>query len=128
MDKKQFPDQLVVTPLPVSGDWQLCQPFSYVTPDMHLITVPKGFITDFASVPRLLRTIYESSGGYSHASVIHDYLYVGGAVSGKKDITRKDADQIFYDAMRASGVPKRRAYLLWAAVRAGGFRAWQKRK
>ena len=40
-----------------------------------VITVPKGFVTDFASVPRV-PFIYEAFGDRAHhESVVHDFLY-----------------------------------------------------
>jgi len=39
------------------------------------IVVPKGFKTDFASIPRLFWRIFPPVGPYSKAAVIHDYLY-----------------------------------------------------
>ncbi len=43
----------------------------------HKITlvVPRGFITDFASVPAALQCILSKTGRYGKAAVIHDYIY-----------------------------------------------------
>lgn len=40
------------------------------------IVVPEGFITDFASIPRFLWSIYPPTGRYQEAAVIHDWLYI----------------------------------------------------
>ena len=58
------------------------------------ITVPKGFVTDWASVPRILHSILPPRGRYSKAAVLHDYLY---KTHYKKD--RKVCDKLFLEAM-----------------------------
>lgn len=76
------------------------------------VTVPKGFITDFASVPRALQWLIPPMGRYGAAAVVHDYLCVTNHVS------RKEADVIFLHLMRQEGVKPWKAYLMYAAVRA----------
>ena len=39
------------------------------------IIVPKGFITDLASVPRFFWRLFPPGGVYNEAAIIHDYLY-----------------------------------------------------
>ena len=40
------------------------------------IVVPKGFVTDFASIPQPLWALGLSPHGqYSRAAIVHDYLY-----------------------------------------------------
>lgn len=77
-------------------------------------TVPAGFITDFASVPRILWNLFPPYGKYTKAAVLHDYFYI------VQTISRKDADGLFRRTMRELGVGKVRRWLMWAAVRIGG--------
>lgn len=78
------------------------------------VCVPKGFKTDFASVPRL-PFAYLLAGDTAHkAAVVHDYLYENGI--GDK----ATADKIFLEAMLISGVPAWRARLMYWAVCIGG--------
>ena len=84
-----------------------------------VITVPVGYVTNFASLESLhnivLFPLYALLSGYgNYASTIHDYLYSEGFYS------RKDCDDIFYDALRAEGLSRWRAYLFWLGVRLGG--------
>lgn len=61
------------------------------------ITVPKGFVTDFASVPRV-PIVYLLFGDRAHReSVVHDYLYQ------RHMVTRGVADKVFLEAMKARG-------------------------
>ena len=88
------------------------------------ITVPKGFITNYASIEVfhnvLLYPIYALFAGYgNYASTVHDYLYTTASVS------RKEADDVFYDALRKEGVARWRAWLMWAGVRIGGRKAYK---
>lgn len=83
-----------------------------------VITVPKGFKTDFASIPRMARPIFTGHDRTRKAAVIHDYLY------RQKVGDRKTADRIFLRAMNESGVPAWKRYAMYYAVRAGGWASW----
>lgn len=94
--------------------WRLLAPFSYLDPDHGLIVVPADFETDFASVPRV-PIIFDLVGAYGHAAaVLHDWLYRSGMLA------RKDADEVFYNALRSSGIARWRTWIMWAGVRIGG--------
>lgn len=87
------------------------------------IVVPKGFITNYASIGVFhnifLYPIYALFAGYgNYASTVHDYLY------SRKLVSREQADDIFYEALRQEGVAKWRALLMWAGVRIGGSKAY----
>lgn len=84
-----------------------------------VISVPAGFRTDFASVPRVLWTIVPPVGLYGKAAVIHDFLYVF------KLRTRAEADRIFLEAMAVLGVPLVQRTLMYQAVRLGGGGGWK---
>lgn len=111
----RFPTPLQAELLPDRKTWRLLEPFSYLDPDHGLIEVPAWFETDFASVPRCPLT-FSLMGQYGHAAaVIHDWLYSTGQLS------RADADRVFLNALRSSGIARWRAYLMWAGVRIGGY-------
>lgn len=107
--------------------WLLLEDFAYFDADFPpngaFIEMPKGFITDFASVPRILWNLLPPTGKYGKAAVVHDFLYVTGRV-GEIRVTRSYADGVFRDAMEDLGVGKVRRTLMWLAVRVGGGRAW----
>ena len=78
------------------------------------IIVPEGFVTDFASVPRV-PLAYLLCGNTAHrAAVVHDYLYRQG---WKRDI----ADRVLYEACRATGMSWWRSRLIYTAVRICGW-------
>ncbi len=118
-----FTDPLVVEPLPDGRRWRLVEPFRYHVgsyPSETIIAVPKGFITDFASVPRPFWNILPPWGRYGKAAVVHDFCY------RRAICTRKRCDKIFLEAMKVLGVPGWKRYVMYLAVRAFGFVAWQK--
>lgn len=83
-----------------------------------VITVPVGFETDFASVERLPLAYWLFGGVADEAAVVHDWLY-----SGRMSVTRKQADEVFHEAMKASGVAAWRRYpMTWAVRLFGGSR------
>lgn len=97
------------------GRWILCKPLVYESDvAKQTFTVPEGFETDLASVPRL-PVVYLLTGDTARAAaVVHDYLY------SSRKVSRKVADAVLREASEVSGVPAWRRWLMWAGVRAGG--------
>jgi hypothetical protein len=81
---------------------------------------PKGAVVDGASIPRFLWFFIGSpySGKYRRASVIHDVYYTS------KTRLRKQADKMFYEAMRVDGVNYFKAKSMYLGVRVGGGSRW----
>lgn len=101
------------------GSWRLLADLVFLSDLLATaVTVPIGFITDFASVPRL-PVAYFLVGNTSHqAAVIHDWLYT------RHDTTRAVADAVLREAMAAAGAPAWRRWLMWTGARLGGRGAW----
>jgi hypothetical protein len=117
-----FTENLIVSPLPDGRTWILRSKFSYdvgTEGSGETINVPAGFITDFASVPRIFWWIYPQWGKYGNAAVIHDFLYWEQS-KYKKD----EADKIFMEGMTVLGVGKVTAKILYLAVKYFGKWAW----
>lgn len=87
-----------------------------------LITVPNGFITDGASIPKSLQWIYEPFGEYIKGAVIHDYLYSKYNDTG---INRTLADKIFDFIMKETGVNAKTRRKFYVAVKYFGKIFWQ---
>ncbi len=77
----------------------------------QIITVPKGFRTDFASIPLPLRVILSPIGRHGKAAVLHDYLCEYGTMS------RKDADRVFLEAMKVKDVGWIKKRVMYRGVR-----------
>lgn len=80
------------------------------------VSVPEGFVTDFASTPTILYPIFPPIGLYNKAAMMHDYLYA----SINPLISRKQADQFFLQAMEILKVPRWKRSLMFYAVRLFG--------
>ncbi|ENJ7141699.1 DUF1353 domain-containing protein [Escherichia coli] len=96
--------------------WRLVEPFEFWRTDApdDVIHVPSGYITDLASVPRLLWSLFPPHGRYAKAAIIHDYLYDNALR------TKREADRIFLEGMEVLGVPRWRRWLMYVAVRLFG--------
>ena len=84
----------------------------------EVIKIPKGFITDGASIPRLFWSLIGGPWGkYGYAAIVHDFIL------REKLYPLKKADYIFYEAMGVLGVPKWKRWLMYIGVRVWhGFR------
>lgn len=91
-------------------------------PDLPAVEVPKGFVTDLASIPRPFWSLLRPDGEYTYAAIIHDYLY------WVQRTDRATADSIFWSAMQDFGIDSVTAGSIFGAVRAGGSGAWQDNK
>lgn len=119
----KFTNALIVSPLPDGKRWVLISDFSYDADHEgsgRTISVNKGFITDFASVPRVLWWVFPKWGKYGNAAVIHDWLY------WQQMMTRRTSDDIFLEAMGVLNTPKVKRWALYRAVRVFGWIAWRK--
>lgn len=94
-------------------EWALLAPFVVVVKG-KLIRVPLGFVTDFASVPRIPLAFTLFGGIGDRAATVHDWLYSTGEVS------RQEADEILKTLLVAEGAGGLRASLMYAGVRVGG--------
>jgi hypothetical protein len=107
------------------ANWQLLSPLVYVSDHLgRTVEVPQGFLTDFASVPRL-PLAYALFGGIAQAeAVVHDYLYR----TPTEHVARADADATFLEAMEVMGKPPEVRYPMYWGVRAGGWMSFHKRE
>ena len=112
---------------PLLGEWldddvrfELHEPLIYQS-DVAGMTfnIPAGFVTDFASVPRV-PIIYELFGDKAHhESVVHDFIYQTHAT------IRGTADKVFKEAMILRGKP---GYVVWGmywGVVLGGWNSYR---
>jgi hypothetical protein len=94
--------------------YRLLTAFQYDS-SLTTITVPAGFVTDFASVPKLFWNLLPPTGRYGKAAVVHDYLYRTPGLASKMI-----ADATFLEAMAALDVPTVTRYLMYFGVRLFG--------
>ena len=100
-------------------NWIVRQPLVYtIGVSKDTITVPPGFVTDFASIPQVLHSLLRQNGLYLLPAVVHDYLY------WTQSCSRDQADQILNLGMIENKVPGRQRLAIYGAVRAAGGFAW----
>ena len=130
-----FTSPLSVSPMPDGKRWKLTRPFTYRIGSKYskrFVRVPTGFRTDFASIPKILRwllfLLLPFWAKYSKAPILHDWLYKTHQIMGKT-ITRKEADDIFLEAMKVDWQHHKSryfvAYLEYWAVKLFAFFAWK---
>lgn len=98
--------------------WRTYVEFNYTLDNGVVITVPEGFITDFASIPRVFWIFLPPDGIYTQSAVLHDYLY------NRKLYTRDFCDKLFLEAMEVLKVKKYIRNIMYYAVRAFGWIPW----
>jgi hypothetical protein len=105
------------------SNWMLQSPLiqEFGKDGAYLIIVPRGFVTDFASVPQplqMLRGVRTVADRYANAALVHDYLY------WTQDCTREQADRIMELALKESGISFLERKLIFEGLRQFGQSAW----
>ena len=122
-----FLDKLITEDMG-DGNARLVHRFRYRIPDTkEIIEAEEGFITDFASIPRLLRMVITGQDNTKQPAVIHDKGYRSDRIHAnrlEKYKARKRVDKIFYMGMRESGVPWWKRRMAYRGVRVGGMFSW----
>lgn len=109
----RFLDDIIVKPLPNGRDWQVQHEIRYVTKLGRVIYIPAGFITDFASIPKFFRWLFQpATGKHRRAAVVHDWIYR----TPTEDYTKAAGDTIFLEIMELDGVEEWKQTMLYQAV------------
>ena len=156
-ERNSFKTPLVLEVMSSGKKFKLHYPFTYLWQRENIdIHVGAGFITDLASIPVMvllavaascliashyvvavawlfwvgfaivvLAVLIQKLGRQNKAAVIHDAIYQD-VVPGFR-FTRAEADQVFLDGMKDAGVGKFKRYVMYYAVRLGGFASWKRR-
>jgi Protein of unknown function (DUF1353) len=102
---------------PISWNPNLSEP-----QNLQAVSVPTGFITDFASIPRVFWSALKPDGEYAYAAVVHDYLY------WIQSRPRDEADEILKLAMQDLKVGGLTVKAIFNAVHWFGGQAWDENK
>lgn len=114
---------------------ELLHNLSYTTADKRwTIVIPgrnggepgTGFITDYASIPRLLWVVIPPRGKYNRGAIVHDFLYQTAPVDPRTNarVTQATADAILREACENLDVRATQRFAIWAGLRAGGWVTW----
>ncbi len=110
----------VLKPFADNRDWVLMENLRYqIGQTSTVIVVPRGFVTDFASIPQAFWSFGLSAHGrYSKAAIVHDYLY------WTQGCSREQADNLLMIAMKESSVDSGQRFAIFEGVRLGGGQPW----
>lgn len=122
----RFLTTLDVRPMADGQNWTLLRPLLYQS-DVLLqhsedgsVDVPQQFITDFASIPDMLRVELPVWNTYGPAAVLHDWLY------WEQPVDRDIADAVLREACHVLAVPEMVTRTLYLGVRMGGQQPWDR--
>lgn len=106
-----------------ANKWKLQKSFEYhvgcYPNNKEIIIVPAGFITDFASIPRIFWSILPPTGRYGKAAIIHDWCYQYGFYN------RQRSDEIFLEGMKVLKVKQWKYKIIYYSVRLFGGIVWK---
>ena len=85
----------------------------------HTFVIDAGFVTDFASVPRVPIAFTLFAGKAKKSAVLHDWLYT------TKPFSRLEADNAFLCAMESEGLGWFTRHAMYRGVRIGGGSYWR---
>ncbi|SLM47435.1 protein of unknown function [Nitrospira japonica] len=111
----RFADEMYATTKPIS--WVPAKGEQQKTYEQ--VDVPIGFVTDFASVPRIFWQFLPRDGKYTYPAIVHDYLY------WTQNRSREMADQILRIGMQEFGIDPIVVNAVYWSVRAAGDIAWK---
>jgi len=116
--------QPVLMPFADMDNFIVYKPIHWVPPEgapkslPRSITVPRGFVTDLATIPPYFWWAIKPTGRHGHAAILHDWLY------WEQGCSRAVSDRVFEVSMAELNVDPSVRKAMWAAVRVGGGRYW----
>lgn len=100
--------------------WYLSGTMTWTLPQgPTTINIPRGFVTDFASVPSSFWSWMPPVGRYGLPAIVHDWLY------WDQTLPRSQADDIFQAALNDLNVSSFRKFILYRSVRWFGGKYWR---
>lgn len=131
-----FTNSLKTEWLPDGRHWKITETYEFHCGDAYsglFARVPKGFVTDLASIPLGVRWLIPKAGKNAQAAAFHDILYKTGAMIMRVDdneksvpVSRGMCDAMMYQAMRALSVKWWRRELIYRGLQIGGWVSWSK--
>ena len=81
--------------------------------------VTRGFTTDLASIPQLLRSFIPQVGRHIQPSIVHDFCY-----NKYTGLSRAESDLLFLQGMELMKVSEPKREIIYSAVRWMGAPSW----
>ena len=100
--------------------YHVCSDIEFII-NKEKFTIPKGFETDLASIPRVIWPLMSPAhSALIRPSIVHDWFYRKTC-----DFNRKQIDLIFYHMLINDGISKVNANAMYYAVRSFGWKAYK---
>lgn len=99
--------------------WRITNEVKVTLGEGRHVTIPAGYLSDGASVPKVFWSIIPPWGAYGDAVVLHDLLceYLSVVENGRiVKISRAECDAYFNDAMKCLKVPTFQRRIIYAGV------------
>lgn len=120
-----FTTPLYVECLDDGRHYRLLREFDFASEVVEaIVRVPAGFVTDFASIPRVLWALLPPTGRYSKAAVVHDMLYQHPECLTPR-VTWGQANRVLLEGMEALRVGWLTRHVIYWGVVIGGWVAWR---
>lgn len=118
-----FRGRLVLASDPIPDHWVVVESLVWEDARYGHIEVPRGFRTDLASYPRVLRNLpcFDIAGPSRRPAVVHDWLYASRRGAYDKAL----ADDFLHDALQAEGVGRCCAMVTYLGVHWCGGPSWR---
>jgi hypothetical protein len=137
IDKVEF-DSYLDTREVGDGVWELLQDFTvfiHTEDKTYEVIIQKGFVTDYASVPRIPFAYLLYGGIGNYAAVLHDGLYSNSSLVKACDFDtqlpfnpdRAFCDDAFQAGLEARGISSWKAKPMYWAVRWQGGKYYQRK-
>lgn len=134
-----FPVPLIVEALDEDDEWEVKEDFYGIDPILGRIDVPKNTITDFGSIPKIMRGLISPTSRYRKPYLEHDRNYTQQELNGKP-LTQKQSDDCLMRGMverdmqhnklvpwykKKFGLERNTIYI---GLRIGGFAVWEEHR
>jgi hypothetical protein len=116
---KEFRTIVVVSPFADGTYWYLRENLRWLSAAGEEYVVPRGFVTDFASIPRPFWWLLPKWARYGSASIVHDFNY------WEQKYDRKTADRAMVEGMKDLNVGGVTRAMIYFFLRLFGGFAWR---
>lgn len=117
---KTTPEHLILEDISEVEDKPLFRVFESVQIEYHTktryisVVVPKGFTTDFGTIPKILRGVISNIDVFNSCYLLHDYFY---DISCTIKIARSEADTILRKTLQNKGMSDWKAWAIYFGVK-----------
>ena len=109
-----------------SSHYEIINTFAFRSPSLNLeIKIYPGFQTIFDNIPRIPGIHALLKGRAELSAIVHDIIYRLGILDDRT-FTRKEADVVMEEAMRAEKINAFYRYCIYLGIRIGGWYFWNK--